>query len=86
MRPTSLAEIMEILVALRDQSSQPAANDPMRFMNYCLTHVTRSRSQFLQDMWVGYELGSKRDGFFVEFGGADGKISSNSYFLELELG
>ena len=86
MRPTSFAEALEILVALRDQSAAASSNKPSEFVNFCLANVLRSRSQFLQDMWVAYELGSRKNGFFVEFGGADGVKGSNSYFLERELG
>jgi FkbM family methyltransferase len=86
MRPTSYAEVLEILVALRDQTATPAPSDQLAFLRFCLANVLRSRSQFLQDMWVAYELQSRQNGFFVEFGGADGIKGSNSYFFERELG
>ena len=46
----------------------------------------KSTSQIGQDMFVLSELGFKRDGYFVEFGAANGKDLSNTYMLEKELG
>lgn len=50
-----------------------------------LKHFDKSQSQLRQDLFVASELNFKKDGFFVEFGGADGKYLSNTYFLEREL-
>lgn len=46
----------------------------------------RSESQIGQDIFVLSELGFKRNGYFVEFGAANGKDLSNSYLLEKEFG
>ncbi|HZZ31165.1 MAG TPA: hypothetical protein VFE10_04155 [Phenylobacterium sp.] len=72
MRPTTIAEALKILVALRDQTAATSPNKQLEFVNFCLANLLRSRSQFLQDLWVAYELGSRKNGHFVEFGGADG--------------
>lgn len=85
MRAMSFAEALEMLVALRDQTSKPSTDEQLAFINFCLANLTWSRSQFLQDLWVAYELKSRRGGFFVEFGGADGIKFSNSYALETHL-
>lgn len=45
-----------------------------------------SRSQLKQDLFVLTCLDFKRNGFFVEFGAADGVHYSNSYLLEREFG
>ena len=85
MRQFTLAEITEALAGLRDQTS--GATDPrLAFINFCLTHLTRSRAQFLQDLWVAWELGSPRSGYFVEFGATNGLKFSNSWYLEDALG
>lgn len=83
MRPTTFAEALELLTALRDQ---PTDRDETRFVNHCLRNIALSHGQFLQDLWVSYELKSARRGYFVEFGGADGVKFSNSCYLERELG
>lgn len=48
--------------------------------------LRRSRSQIKQDLFVLLELKFKRDGFFVEFGAANGVDASNSHLLEKEFG
>jgi FkbM family methyltransferase len=47
---------------------------------------SKSTSQINQDMFVLSELGFKRNGYFVEFGAANGKDLSNTYMLEKEMG
>jgi len=65
--------------------NEPEKLDLRKFANHCLRNIGLSRSQWLQDLWVMYETGGKRDGFFVEFGAADGLVSSNTLMLEKEL-
>lgn len=47
---------------------------------------SKSTSQIGQDIFVLHELKFKRDGYFVEFGAANGKDLSNTYMLEKEMG
>ena len=47
---------------------------------------SKSKSQINQDMVVLHELKFKRDGYFVEFGAANGMDLSNTYMLEKEMG
>ncbi|MEO8114058.1 MAG: FkbM family methyltransferase [Phenylobacterium sp.] len=82
----SFADALEFLVAVREQTSRATDNEQAAFLYHCLTNVAPSRSQFLQDLWVAFELKFRKNGFFVEFGGADGIKYSNSYYLETELG
>lgn len=86
MRTMSFAELLEVLSMLRDFSAKPSKNEAGDFLKFCFTNAWRSSSQFLQDIWVLYELKSRSNGFFVEFGGADGIKGSNSYLLESQFG
>lgn len=85
MASLSLNDVVQMLVALRERT-RTAATEEMRFFGHCLERLPRSQGQFLQDLWVDYETKGQRDGFFVEFGGADGVQFSNSYYLETQLG
>jgi hypothetical protein len=57
-----------------------------RFLAYVFLNRHESRSQILQDLWVSYELGEKREGFFVEFGASNGVVNSNTWLLEKKYG
>jgi FkbM family methyltransferase len=46
--------------------------------------VETTNSQFGQDLWIK-KLANKTNGFFVELGARDGKLTSNTYLLEKEL-
>ena len=59
--------------------------DSQLLPNY-FENLNNSKSQFGQDLFVLSELGFKREGFFVEFGAANGVHFSNSYLLETEFG
>lgn len=54
-------------------------------LNYVNLRV-KSQSQLGQDLWVLFGSSFKRDGTFIEIGGADGKYLSNTYLLEKEFG
>jgi len=86
MAELTFADIIEILVATRDQTANGQGDQHLAFMNYCLANVAKSSGQILQDLWVAFETQERKNGFFVEFGGGDGRWFSNSWFLERELG
>jgi len=48
--------------------------------------VSKSRSQFAQDLYALSMTNFKRGGYFVEFGAANGVDNSNTYLLEKEFG
>lgn len=54
--------------------------NPEEFKSFALRHT--SYAEHHQDLFVQYLLGSKTDGFFVDFGAGDGITGSNSYLLE----
>ena len=86
MRQISFGEAIEVLVALRDDSRARVDSEAHRFLAHCLKHAAASQAQFLQDLWVSFELPNRRSGFFVEFGAARGERWSNTCYLERELG
>jgi FkbM family methyltransferase len=71
-----------LLNELRNQNDSSLAS----FFRFALPHVQRSYAQLFQDLFVLFTLGEKRDGYFVEFGAADGLRDSNSALLEREYG
>jgi FkbM family methyltransferase len=60
--------------------------DEVRFLGHVFERISASRAQILQDLWVTFELGEKRNGFFVEFGATNGLTNSNTWLLESALG
>jgi len=49
--------------------------------NYLSKNISNSSSQLLQDLLIGF-LFENSEGFFCEFGAADGATLSNTHFLE----
>jgi FkbM family methyltransferase len=66
----------------RVETERFSRTEEFRFLAYCFLNRHQSRSQILQDLWVGYELGERRGGFFVEFGATNGSVNSNTWLLE----
>ena len=56
------------------------------FLTLCSRNLWRSNAQLFQDLFVLYKCDQKRDGYFVEFGAADGVHLSNTCLLERDYG
>ena len=86
---TSVAPAVFVREALRHSrgSSQNDADldDVLQFLAFAAPLTPRASAEFFQDLWALWEARGKRDGFFVEFGAADGKSKSNTFFLEMEM-
>ena len=67
------------IMRLRDDAA-------IRFLGLVFDKIDMSKSQILQDLWVVFELGEMRGGFFVEFGATNGVTNSNSWLLEHRYG
>jgi FkbM family methyltransferase len=84
--PTIQKDIFWHLTWLRDRLPLADRDENIRFLDFCRTHFTHSKAQAFQDLFVLYELGQQRDGFFVEFGATDGLAMSNTWLLEKHYG
>lgn len=84
----SVQKLYEGCASLRDGANRHSIsdNEDIEFCAFLARHARTSCSQIFQDLWVLYELGLKREGFFVEFGACDGVNFSNSLLLEKEYG
>lgn len=67
-----------------DQFRETAGTDEFKLVLFMLENSVISSSQIFQDLMVLYELGMKRNGFFVEFGACDGSRAEGSNTLTLE--
>jgi FkbM family methyltransferase len=72
----------EMLASVRGGQSGEVAD----FVRFVLANIEQSKSQIFQDLFVLYSLGEKHDGYFVEFGAADGEYLSNTVMLERHHG
>ncbi|SDO42067.1 Methyltransferase FkbM domain-containing protein [Methylobacterium phyllostachyos] len=64
---------------------QEAYAEPIDFLAFAARRASLSKAPRLQDLWVLFELGEKRNGYFVEFGAADGE-GSTTLLLEKSYG
>jgi FkbM family methyltransferase len=60
--------------------------EEFNFATFLMKNCLDSKAQLFQDLWVQWELGWKRNGYFVEFGICGGMDISNSYILEKNFG
>ena len=70
----------------RRRGGDPAARALEVFFEFALPLAHQSQSQIMQDLWVLYETGSRRGGYFVEFGAGNGVTMSNTAMLEKGYG
>ena len=76
--------IGQALAELR--SNKYDKEDLTQFFAFAAPLANRSRGQLFQDLWALWESGTRRGGYFVEFGAANGVRLSNSYLLETDFG
>lgn len=67
----------------RFSSNRSALEDA--FLRFVLAHQHEAQAQLFQDLFVGWVYGSKRSGYFVEFGATDGVTLSNTHWLARTL-
>lgn len=80
------------LVKLREMASNKSYLDfrfiqeaNLKNLDYMMTLLRMSQSQLRQDIFVLSETMFRKNGYFVEVGGADGIKLSNTYLLETEF-
>jgi len=79
------AELTHELSGYRDGDG-PERGPEHRFAAQVLKHFGSSRAQLYQDLFVLFQTGGKRSGYFVEIGASDGVVFSNTCLLEKEFG
>ena len=77
--PSADQQAFAALLRLKHQS---ADDEAQCFLTFCAAHLHESQAQLLQDLFVQYQLGEQRGGYFVEFGATDGRTINNTYALE----
>ena len=68
----------------KERGGFPPVGEAFDFLVFALANSRRSYAQLAQDLWVLFETGEQRGGFFVEFGAGDGVLLSNTCLLERE--
>ncbi|MCJ2089022.1 FkbM family methyltransferase [Methylobacterium sp. E-005] len=77
----SIAEIKSLV-----GPGQEAYAESIDFLTFAARRAALSTAPLLQDLWVLFELGEERNGYFVEFGAADGRGASTTQLLETLYG
>jgi FkbM family methyltransferase len=73
---------LEALSLMRDHGDSELS----AFLSYVCANNSKSHGQLFQDLFVLFALEEKHEGYFVEFGAADGLFLSNTALLENQFG
>jgi FkbM family methyltransferase len=82
---SALVRAYDDLLMLREHAGKHPNDLTAQFAKFCAAKLAHSHAQFFQDLFVAFFLRGKRNGFFVEFGAADGVTHSNTCLLEQKL-
>jgi FkbM family methyltransferase len=74
--------LFDNLLSFRGDLERNPDDKSLKFMSFCMEHLSQSHAQLFQDLFVQFTLRSKSRGFFVEFGATNGVSLSNTYLLE----
>ncbi len=78
----TLEEAFSLLKSFRHEIKRHPYDGQFQFLDFCLRHLSRSKSEIFQDLFVLYELKERKRGYFVEFGAGNGVDGSNTCMLE----
>jgi FkbM family methyltransferase len=85
LQPDCTERVFTLFMAANNSEMSGQLSDAEEFLIFCGRHAHESHAQLFQDLFVRWQLGEKKDGFFVEFGATDGIGLSNSRYLEEHL-
>ncbi len=85
-KQVTMEQMLILLESLRSYVQAHPGDAQARFVAFCAANLMQSPSQNFQDLFVLFVLDNKREGFFVEFGAANGLYISNSLLLERRMG
>lgn len=85
-RSAIIATTTEAIAVATEEEIAGTTQDLVQFFELAAEYAPLSQAQLFQDLWVFLGSGKKQGGYFVEFGAANGKRLSNTYFLEKEMG
>jgi FkbM family methyltransferase len=82
-----MVNLVQLVYSIQEEANALLKkSEELEFVGHCLSMANKTQSQSYQDVFALYETKYKKDGYFVEFGAADGMSISNTFLLEKKFG